>query len=93
MDADHHQVIGEFFLQPLECGDNVDAVDATEGPEIQNSNFAQKVGNVQRARGVEPGQVARIQRGCANQAFIHKPPVWRKPPLAGCLPTTPRVFW
>jgi hypothetical protein len=54
MNADHDEVVRVFRFEPLEIGDDVDTVDATVSPEIQQHYFASERGERKRLIGVEP---------------------------------------
>ena len=53
VDADDHQV-GVLLLQPLEIGDDVHAVDAAVGPEVQEDDASLEVGHRKGPVHIEP---------------------------------------
>ena len=54
MHADDNHVVGIRLFQLLELRQNVHAVDAAVGPEIENDEFAAQVFKIDRRRGVQP---------------------------------------
>jgi hypothetical protein len=62
--ADDHQLLRVLLLQPLQLWDDVEAVDATVRPEVEQHDLAAQVGQRQRPFHVEPVQPGReLRRG------------------------------
>jgi hypothetical protein len=62
VDADDDELVGVFLFQPLEVGDDVDAVDAAVSPEVQEHDLAAQGGERERTLRVQPAAVARQLR-------------------------------
>ena len=52
MDTDHHQLIGVLRLELFQIGNDMHAVDAAIGPEIEQDDFAFQRGERQRFVGI-----------------------------------------
>lgn len=69
MHANHHQFVGIFGFKGFQVGNDVQAVDAAVGPEVEQDDFPAQLGERQRARNVEPGHAA-FQFGRADRAHL-----------------------
>ena len=47
MDTDHDQLSGIFGLEPLQVGNDVHAIDAAIGPEIEHDDLAAVLGETE----------------------------------------------
>jgi hypothetical protein len=68
MHADHDQLLGVLLLQFLQVGNDVHAVDAAEGPEVQKNQLAAQIVQRQRPVRVQPPQMRR-KTGSARVPF------------------------
>jgi hypothetical protein len=59
VDADDDELARVLLLEPLEVGDDVQAVDAAVGPEVEQHDLAAQLRERERAVGVEPPASAR----------------------------------
>ena len=63
MDSQDHQLVGVFLLELFQHRQDVHAVDAAVGPEVQQHDLAAEVTDVDRAGGVEiPGGTGQRTR-------------------------------
>jgi hypothetical protein len=58
MDADDHQLLRVLLFQPDQIRNDVHAVDAAEGPEVQEDDLSLQVLQLDRLVGVEPADAA-----------------------------------
>jgi len=65
MDADDDERVAVLALETLEIGQDVHAVDAAVGPEVEDDDLAVQLGERQRPVGVQPALTAR-QLGSAH---------------------------
>jgi hypothetical protein len=56
VDANDHQFVGVFLLQFPQLRKDVDAVDSTIGPEVQDNNLPRQIGLGQRTVCIHPLQ-------------------------------------
>jgi hypothetical protein len=54
MHTDDDERVAIFLLEPAQLGDDVHAVDATVGPEVEQDDFAAQLFQRQRPRDVQP---------------------------------------
>ena len=65
VNADHHEFLGKLRFEPLEIGDDVNAVDAAVRPEVEDDDLAAQLLEGQRPVGVEPIESGReLGSGC-----------------------------
>ena len=69
MHADHDQRIAKLGFEALQVRDDVDAVDAAVGPEVEQDDAPAQIGNRQRLLDVDPVQIRR-KFGSANSTGI-----------------------
>src|ERR1700677_5016008 len=77
MNANNYKFILIFFLELGQIGQDVMAIDAAKGPEIEQDNLAAQLGERDRA-GVDPGNAAaeaRLHSLGKRHSFY-----WRTPP-------------
>jgi hypothetical protein len=72
--TDDDKLVGVFFLQPGQVGQNMHAVDAAVSPEIEQDDFAAEVAQTDRPRSVEPIHTAfefrsRYARSAGGRRF------------------------
>ena len=68
MDADDHEVLGPGLLQLVQFGQDVHAVDAAVGPEVEEHELPPQIVQFQRPGRVEPGQIRRQRRDLLSRA-------------------------
>src|SRR3546814_8537941 len=57
---DHDQLVGELLLYRAQLVEDVQAVDAAEGPEVEQHEASAELAQGQRAGGVEPAAAAEL---------------------------------
>ena len=67
MHADDGDLIGKSGLQLAQRRKHVNAVDAAEGPEIENDEFAAEVGQRERCIHIEPLETLQVDVGCGGE--------------------------
>ena len=67
MDADHDQFVGVSLFELFEFRQDVHAIDAAEGPKVDEHELAPQVAERDRAGGVDPLEIA-VQRRCLDAA-------------------------
>ena len=84
VDADDHQLVFVLLFQLGQVGKGVDAVDAAEGPEVEEDDLALEVLELDGPGGVEPAGAA-VELGGGVAGFPGRPPPRRAVAgLAGC---------
>jgi hypothetical protein len=81
VDACNDVFLRVLLFEPLEVGDDVDAVDAAVSSEVEQHDFAAQLRERERPVGVEP-PARRRTRALATLAVSSRPP----PPLRRALP-------
>ena len=71
MKTDHDEAIGVFFFQVAQVRQDMHAVNATVGPEIQDHDPAPQVFHAERRRRIKPFQFPRQFRGADARHGIH----------------------
>src|SRR5688572_29659963 len=70
MNADDNQLVRIFLLQPLEIRNDVNAVDAAVGPEVEQDNFALQPSERKRLVRVQPAAMTGEFRCTNSWAFL-----------------------
>ena len=68
VDADHDERVAPLLFEPVEVGDDVEAVDAARRPEIEEHEPAAQGPKRDRRGGVEPGEAGREVGGADGHA-------------------------
>ena len=72
--ADDHELVGVLLLEALQIREDVDAVDAPIGPEVQEDDLPLQVVQGQRRGRVDPveagGEVRSIDRPCKGLSLV-----------------------
>ncbi len=87
VDADHDKFILIFFFELREGGQNVVAIDAAIGPEVEDDDLAVEILEANRPAGIQPGDAALerisddfLEGDLADFAAAGRRPVWRTAP-------------
>jgi hypothetical protein len=68
VDSDDDDLLGKGLLDPPQGGQDVHAVDAAEGPEIEDDELAAQRRQGERRVDVEPGEAGLVEIGGADDA-------------------------